>query len=291
MKKGILILFISCCLLLGCKTVKLDYTPYYTAVYKADSLMTTSNFKKSYGILDSIFNLYKPLNSSYQEYFTFTKLSYLLKLKYKNKLINSITDYGLDKDYFKYDSILNKAFNEIKISDKEYQKYRAKYINSIDLNLRKEIKEMVFLDQKYRKENIDSESANKIILQDLENQNLLKVLFNKNIYPNERVIGNYSIDKKSINIVAVLLHTNDSIRINYFLPKIKEFVIAGKCSPVIYGAMVDQYHLYNDENQFYGTYNINRIPIKHYFKYNSRRKTIGLPTIEFDLYKIKQFKP
>jgi hypothetical protein len=72
------------------------------------------------------------------------------------------------------------------------------------------------------------------------------------------------------------------------LPRIKKIVESGKCEPIIYAAMVDQFNLYNGKEQFYGTYNILRIAKKDYRIFNKRRKTIGLPSIEMEVSKLNK---
>ncbi len=146
------------------------------------------------------------------------------------------------------------------------------------------------MDQKNRQGKITEEKRKEGIKQDVKNQELLINLFDKDIYPNNRVIGNYSIDKKNTSIVVPLLHTNDSMRINYYLPKIKEFIKKGKCPPFIYAVMLDQFHLYNGNKQFYGSYNIARILVEDYPKYNRRRAKIGLPSLEFETHRLNKLK-
>ncbi len=121
-KLGIGIAFLL--LLVACKTTSDNYLPYYVDVYKGDSLMMHSEFKKSYKIFHSLFNKYKPINSnSYQEYFTYTKLAFILKEKYKTKLINCISKHGLNMDYINNDSVLKMSFERAEICNKEYESY------------------------------------------------------------------------------------------------------------------------------------------------------------------------
>ncbi len=56
------------------------------------------------------------------------------------------------------------------------------------------------------------------------------------------------------DIELFLLHTKDSIRLNYFIPKIKEFTVNGTAPPRVLDIMIDQYYSYNDKPQIYGTY-------------------------------------
>ena len=71
---------------------------------------------------------------------------------------------------------------------------------------------------------------------------------------------------------------------NYFVPKVKEFVKNGTASPYTLGTMIDQYYLYNGEPQIYGTYGAQgggyANMIDDLKKVESNRISIGLPTLE-----------
>lgn len=121
---------------------------------------------------------------------------------------------------------------------------------------------------------------------DSEVEKFLLDLFSRNIFPNEHIIGNHSVDENpAISIDVLLLHTRDSIRLNYFIPRINSFVEEGKCLPSLYCKMIDQYQLYNHKEQIYGTFNIYELDSK---KYNSVRKKFGLPNIEYEKWRIEK---
>ncbi|HIP34064.1 MAG TPA: hypothetical protein EYG89_05005 [Bacteroidia bacterium] len=271
---------------------KINYIPYYLKVYEADSLFLIKKHKNSYQILDSIFEKYKPLNqTTIFEYETYVKLSFLFDKKKSSmnaKFEKLISEFGYDKSYFKEDDVLNNLY--IKLNDKLYDSLRKSYLSSINLSLRDSVFDMKTLDQKYRY-NVDD---NKNVFEkrknvDSINAEKLRSIFNRNIYPNESVIGNYSVDYRfTPTILTILLHTNDSIRKEYFLPKLNKFVREGKCSPLVYGLLLDQISNYNNENQKYGTYNTNQIELEKYNSLNRNRKNIGLPSIEYVVWKNNQ---
>jgi len=87
-----------------------------------------------------------------------------------------------------------------------------------------------------------------------------------------------------VDVGLLLLHTKDSIRMNYFVPKVKEFVKKGLAPPRTLGTMIDQYYLYNGKPQIYGTYGARgggyANMIDNLKKVDSNRISIGLPPLE-----------
>lgn len=287
-----LLIFLSFTLV-QCKTSALgqkDYRKYYPEVYKADSLSLAGKHESSFNILDSLFRVYEPTNfPPYYEYETYLKASYLSRKNISKKKVKSlIVNYGFDTETFDTITypVLNKVFEESNISKEKYQKLRKKYLTKIDTSLRRKILQLNYFDQKARRTDISEE--NRFKLKDSigsESEKFLMDLFSRNIFPNEKVIGNHTIDKNpSISINVLLLHTRDSIRLNYFIPKINSFVEQGQCLPSIYYQMIDQYQLYNDKEQIYGTYNFNRLNPK---EYSAVRKKAGLPSLEYLKWKFK----
>ena len=66
---------------------------------------------------------------------------------------------------------------------------------------------------------------------------------------------------------------------NYFVPKVKEFVRHGNASPYYVGAMIDQYYYYQKKPQIYGT--IRGVDmIGDLEKVNNNRISIGLAPLE-----------
>lgn len=288
-----LIIFL-CFTLIQCKTIPLehnDYRNYYLEIYKADSLTLAGKYESSFNILDSLFRVYEPRNfPPYYEYETYLKVGYLSKKNIPTKKIKSlIANYGFDLETFDTITypVLNKVYEESKISKEKYEKLRKIYLSKIDTSLRQKILQLNYFDQKARKANISEE--NKFKLKDSigsEVEKLLADLFSRNIFPNDQVIGNHTVDKNpSISIDILLLHTKDSIRLNYFIPKMNLFVEQGQCLPSTYYQMIDQYQLYNRKEQIYGTYNFNQLNPKDY---STVRKKAGLPSLEYLKWKIEK---
>ena len=139
------------------------------------------------------------------------------------------------------------------------------------------------LDQLYRNGHYQDNEQDSI---DKLNTNRLKEIFEQFQYPNNQVIGSYSVDRIHTDITTMLLHTSDSIRMSYFVPKLKEFVKAGTCSPTTLGQVIDQFYLYNGEPQTHGTYESKD---SRYAKMigdrgqvNKNRISIGLPSLELN---------
>lgn len=274
-------------------TVKkeVNYIPYYLKVYEADSLFITKNYIKSYEILDSLFRKYEPINMpNYNEVYNYYKLKIILKKKIdKNNFSELISKYNLNNEILEKDSLFNIYYKKKKkFIDKNYGVLKQKYISSLNLNLRNEIKDMRIQDQLYRNKdyqtNIDKQ--NKI---DSINSNKTKKIFENYGYPNQSVIGDFMIDKTFADIEIVLLHTKDDERINYYLPKVLEFIKKGKAFPKTYAVMQDQFNLYNGQEQYYGSYeNKTGITVN---ELNKRRKTIGLPSYGYEKWRFKKLYP
>jgi len=264
---------------------------YYLDIYKADSLFEIKKYNESYNILKKLFKKNKPINlPPYYEYINYVKSGFLAKKfnseELKKNVKKLIRTYGYDSISFKNDSILNLAFKNSKINN--YKEYRAEYLSSLDFNLRYKLHELIELDQKYRINYFENDRFIKRKKIDDNNELFLKYLFGRNIYPNEHILGNHTVDGTRVPRTNILLlHTSDSIRLNYFLPKIKIFIREGKCTPSIYGNMMDQLYLYNNKEQIYGTYDVIKIKKEDYVKFNKMRKIIGLPSIEYELWKRK----
>ncbi|WP_340066903.1 hypothetical protein [Ascidiimonas aurantiaca] len=159
-------------------------------------------------------------------------------------------------------------------------------MDKIDTLLREKILKLKYLDQEVRRNTSEEIRIKLIDSVNLEVEKFLIDIFSRNIFPNEHIIGNHTIDKNpAVNIDVLLLHTRDSIRLNYFIPRINSFVEEGKCLPSIYCEMIDQYQIYNDKEQIYGTYNFNELNAK---EYNSIRKKAGLPSLEYLQWKYKK---
>ena len=74
----------------------------------------------------------------------------------------------------------------------------------------------------------------------LEEQEKRNVIFERNTTrlveifeeigdPGNNIIGPFNVDFTNLDMGILLMHTPDSIRINYFIPKLKQFVKEGSC--------------------------------------------------------------
>ncbi|WP_064967620.1 hypothetical protein [Tenacibaculum ovolyticum] len=268
--------------------MKSNYNYYYKNITKADSLYAIKDYRKAFNLFQKTFDIYTPLNTfRFREYNRYIISKHLIgKDISKKEFYPLIYKYGLTKWDIKKDSVLNLIYKRIKVDSLTYNFLQKKYVNSINMDLRNKIISQVDDDQYYRTYYDASDKESKIQKTDSISEKLLLNLFEKKIFPNKSIVGPLFYKGTIVNIEILLLHTSDSIRKNYFLPKIKKFVNEGKCNPYIYAMMIDQMEIYNDRKQIYGTYRGNALEKNKFAFYNSNRKKldIGLPSIEFDFF-------
>jgi hypothetical protein len=275
------------------KTVnkEVNYIPYYLKVYESDSLFITKNYQKSYEILDSLFLNYRPINlPNYNEVYNYYKLKIIIKKKIdRNNFSDLISKYNLNNETLEKDSLFNIYYKkEKKFIDKNYEVLKQIHASSININLRNEIKYMRLQDQLYR----DKDYQINIVKQDKIdsiNSKKAKKIFEDYGYPNQSIIGDFMLDKTFVDIEIILLHTKNNERMNYFMPKVLEFIKKGTALPKTYAVMQDQFNLYNNKNQFYGSYE-NKIK-SSITELNKRRKEIGLPSYGYEEWRFKKLYP
>jgi hypothetical protein len=267
------------------QTSKCNYiTDYYQLIYKADIEFETNNFQKAFDYYQKAFNTCTPKNSiGYHEIIKFAEVCVVLK---KNKLaivylelaINNGILLGMIQEKQVFTELLNSKAG-LKLVER-YDSLRSQYVKGIDLSLRTEIQNMMALDQRYRLNDPDWDKQDSI--DDINTIRLIEI-FEAYGYPNETILGNSSIDKKYTTVEVLLLHTDDSIRMNYFVPKLLEFIQGGSCPPYILGMIIDQYYLYNDKPQIYGTYRGKVAPYANMItdlkQVDKNRLSIGLPPL------------
>ncbi|WP_141728143.1 hypothetical protein [Salegentibacter salarius] len=157
----------------------------------------------------------------------------------------------------------------------DYEADRSEYLATLDLELRSEIQEMMQNDQMY----VEEQEKRNVIFE--RNTSRLIEIFEEIGYPGNNIIGPFNVDFTNSDITILLMHTPDSIRINYFIPKLKQFVKEGSCDPKTLGVVIDNLHLFNDELQIIGTYeNKEHNMISDKDQVNINRLEIGLPTLE-----------
>jgi len=269
----LLILFFSCSsnIETSKKVPKLNYIPYYLKVYEADSLFLANNYKESFKKLDSLFKKFKRINVL-EEQQLYIKSAYLSnqKIDYKKQFKFLIENNSFNKNYFGTNliSILDEY-----VTPKEYLKWKKKFNDKIIVGLDSLLIEMNIKDQKYRGEKYSSYAFQykRDSIDEINEEKLINI-FNTYGFPNST---NHNKSFKTI-VGGILLHTSDSIRMNYFAPKVLEFVKEGACDPMEYATLIDQYYLYNGEKQIYNSY-LND-PIKYdTIKTKLLRQEIGLP--------------
>ncbi|MFD1061620.1 hypothetical protein ACFQ1Q_00060 [Winogradskyella litorisediminis] len=252
---------------------------YYPNIYKADYEYNTGNYEKAFDYYDSAFSNCNALNTPlYYEIRKFARVSAMLN---KNDLALEFIKKDIESGYT-ITSILNDSVfydlfktNNGKEFLRSYDSLRSRYISKVDLNFRKEMLEIWRLDQEFRQDPIKLDSIDSI------HEPKLIDIFEKRGYPNRNLIGHPSIDGKFIDVSTILRHTDDSIRKNYFIPKLKEFVEDGSCPPNDLAVVVDWYYLRRGEKQIYGMYPITKEnTISNLNLIDENRISIGLPTLE-----------
>lgn len=294
-------ILLSIFFLFSCKSInketinskkELNYIPYYLKVYEADSLFIVGNYKQSYNVLDSLFTQYEPLNMSvYSEYETY--IANMVQLnstqKIRDKIEKTFSKYGSQIQYFRQDSLLNKALVLSKFSDDEIEKFSKIYQNSLDLELRAEVEEILEKDQRYRvgvHKNFDSLGP-----VDIVNTKKVKFIFENKGYPGRNKIGDRSFNGSDVDLTKFFLHTDWGILTEYFLPLILKYVKSGECYPPVYATPLDKVLLYSgEEKQKYGTFykSSSEIePVLDLKALDSLRKSIGLPHINYSAWRLK----
>src|SRR5690606_5321801 len=246
-----------------------------------DYKFETGNYKKAFQLYENAFNSCKPITTlGYNEIANFAETTAILKkydltFEFVTKLILEGSELTRFKNNTSFEGFLSSPYGAQIIN--KYDSLRKQFMNKIDLELREEIMFMCFADQGIRNQGSDTDWTKVDSVDKLHEKRLIE-LFENQGFPNEHMIGPNSIDHGQIDIGVLLLHTDDSIRMNYFVPKVREFVRKGKASPYYLGAMIDQYYYYHKEPQIYGTIrNVNMIDDLK--KVDSNRISIGLPPL------------
>ncbi|WP_037325525.1 DUF6624 domain-containing protein [Salinimicrobium terrae] len=275
----------------GCATEKetaCNYiTDYYPTIYKADIEYMTGNYNKAFDLYQDAFNSCEAKNTAtYNELSNFTESSAVLKkyditYEYAKKLILQGEELNSFENNF--------SFQEFLLSDQgkkfiaEYDSLRQEYIENADLELRDELIAMRSADQMYRFQN-SGHSSKQDSIDKLHEERLIEI-FESMGYPTDEIVGPRTMEYQ-VDVGLLLLHTDDSVRMNYFVPKVKEFVKEGTAPPRTLGTMIDQYYLYNEEPQIYGTYGAQdggyANMIDDLKKVDSNRISIGLPPLELE---------
>lgn len=259
---------------------------YYQTIYEAEYQYQLQNFEKAFDLYTIAFAKCSPINTLvYNEIGKFTEVAAILG--HNNMALDFIEMElrgGYELKWLIQDETYNLLFETKRGKDiiENYQAIRESYLKTVNLDLREEIQEMNRLDQLYRVNNngIKQDSIDQI------NTARLIAIFDEYGYPNSKILGHFSIDRTNVDIGTILLHTSDSIRMNYFVPKLLEFVKSGDCPPIRVGQLIDQFHIYNGEPQTHGTYHGRNSRyakmIDDRNQVNINRIEIGLPPLELD---------
>lgn len=283
---SILVLILFCC----CKPVKekeCNYvTDYYQIVYKADLEFETENYEKAFDFYQDAFNSCQAKNTStYNELANFTESSAILEkfditYEYAKKQIQNGVELNRFENNDNFKDFLLSEFGQKLVS--EYKALRQEFESNTDFNLRDELISMRSADQLYRGGYGEADWTKQDSIDKVHELRLIEI-FETIGYPTDKLVGPHTRDYP-VDIGLFMLHTKDSIRMNYFVPKMKKFIINGTGSPRILGTMIDQYYLYNDEPQIYGTYKAQgggyATMIKDLKKVDSNRISIGLPPLK-----------
>ncbi|AUC15808.1 hypothetical protein BTO06_11900 [Tenacibaculum sp. SZ-18] len=261
-------------------------TDYYQTVYKADWEFETKNYQKAFDLYDDAFKSCEAVNTvNYNEIWKFTVTSAILKrfditYDYAKKLILNGVELNRFGNSENFDEFLKSEFGQNLTS--QYQKLREKFEKNADFKLRNELLAMQTADQLYRNENYQENIVKQDSIDKLHEKRLIEI-FETIGYPTDKIVGPHTGDYQ-VDVGLLLLHTDDSIRMNYFVPKLKDFVQKGTASPYTLGTVIDQFHLYNGDPQINGTYGAQgggyAKMISDLKKVDSNRISIGLPPLE-----------
>uniref|UniRef100_UPI0040494EFE DUF6624 domain-containing protein n=1 Tax=Flavobacterium sp. TaxID=239 RepID=UPI0040494EFE len=275
---------------LGCQTEKKSecnyIIDYYQTVYKADLEFETENFEKAFELYHDAFKSCNAKNTStFNEIGKYTESSAILNkfdITYefaKEQILNGV-ELSRFENNENFSEFLSSNFGQKLVS--EYDMLRKEFEKNADFELRDELISMRSADQMYRNSNYQENIAKQDSIDKLHEKRLIEI-FETIGYPTDKIVGQHTRDYP-VDVGLFLLHTDDSIRMNYFVPKIKEFVKNGTAPPRTLGTMIDQYYLYNGEPQIYGTYGAQNggyaNMIDDLKKVDSNRISIGLPPLE-----------
>lgn len=260
-------------------------TDYYQTMYKADYEFDTKNYEKAFDLYQDAFSSCKAKNTTtFNEIGKFTESSAILKkfditYEYAKKQIKIGVELSRFQNNEIFADFLSSDYGKKFVS--EYNGLRKDFENNADFKLRDELISMRSADQMYRGGNGDANWTKQDSIDKLHEKRLIE-LFESVGYPTDEMVGPHMRDYP-VDVGLFLLHTKDSIRMNYFVPKVKEFVKNGSAPPRVLGTMIDQYYLYNKEPQIYGTYGAQgggyANMIDDLKKVDSNRISIGLPPL------------
>jgi hypothetical protein len=288
-KKNLYLLFLSIFLLSSCSVQRKDnyINGYFPKIYDADIAYEEKKYKKAYKIYKNVFKYYKPRNTkTFYEIEKMIRTSAVLSKNHEcYKFIKiQLRDEGFTIIKYKADTLYNNFFKSkygITLL-KESDSLRSTYLKKIDTILINKLVKMSEKDQMYR---ISRSKYNEFIKTqnhfDSINKIYIKEILESSGFPKEHF--NRYANPRRINFEVILLHTDRDFRFNYLLPKILQDIKNGLCDPLIYAELNDQYLIYNNNKQKYGTYLDRNNKIANHISLDSidmNRQKIGLPSLE-----------
>lgn len=258
-------------------------TDYYPIIYQADYEFSIENYEKAFQLYKKAFKNCEARNTmEYNEIAYFAETAAILKKYevaklYAEKLILRGSELSRFYSSENFNDFMDSEYG--KALEANFPELRKQFMENTDFKLRDELISMRNADQMYRSQRSEADWTKQDSIDKIHEKRLIE-LFETVGYPDEEMVGPYSYDQNNVNAGIFMLHTDDSIRMNYFVPKIREFVENGTCAPRVLGTMIDQFYLYNDEPQIYGTYTMQgggyATMIEDRTKVDSNRISIGL---------------
>lgn len=283
----ILFLFASCKSSIQNNVVgsEINYIPYYTKAYKADSLFLTNNFEKSYNLLDSLFKVYKPVNTrnvnEYGVYIASAVMSNHLD-KIDDKIRYGIINCGSVSFFHpQSDTIQKKIYLETtKITREEFKDLYDKYKkNNVSPELDTLLVKMYDEDQEARNPELNTGLMR---FYEKKHKKKIQYILKKYGYPNYTKVC-YMHNKIGIPADFMVLMLHQSIKVkNGFLKFLYDNLKKGIVSPEEYANIYDKIYLEKKES-FYGMFPGTKL--LHPKSIDSIRKTIGLPHFGYERWK------
>ena len=284
--KSILCLGILLPLLMGCKNSKeCSYiTNYYQEVYRAEEAYYQKNYQQVFDILTDLSSTCDLLNQrGVYELSKFAESAAIIGEEDKAiEILQELILRGTTLDQIKgnesYTTLLqSKAWKEVEYN---YDSLRTIHLQKVNVDLRQEISDMIHADQRERRllrTTTNKDSLWKIINRtDFINEIKFKKIIADYGYPNESIIGGYSIDNQNINPGILLFHFDDY---DYWAAILRELIEKGEAPPQSLGTFVDSYQRRVDTPKrfIYGIYdNSSEADIMDFDQLDERRMSIGL---------------
>ena len=287
-----LIIFLSCS---NQKYADCNYIiDYYPNTAEAEIQFYEGNYEVAFKLYEKIFRKCEAIKlSTHHDTDNFAKICAELDkpelaLEYIEKSILKGATLKEFLDDSTYSSLFETKEGQQLISN--YSRLREEYLDKLNLRLRAELQDMIKLDRQYNMTRFQDSMFS-------VNDQRLYEIFEQYGFPNDQIIGNYGVDQTRADPTILLLHTSDSIRENYFIPKMKEMVKSGQCSPLTLGMVLDNLALFNNQPQTHGTYRTKNgrhaVMITDTSDVDANRKEIGLPPLKIaerlDSLKMKYF--